>query len=582
MLKNGDSFNNLGLNSCITDILKEIGYKKPLPIQSKCIPLLLKGYDVLGMAHTGSGKTMAFLLPLLQNIDFGHEFSQGLIVTPTRELAIQIGQVCKNFTKYMKKINVTVLYGGQNYSVQFHDLKHQPHIIVGTPGRLLDHLNRGTADISKLKTLIIDEADEMLRMGFIKDIENIIKRAPLKRQTALFSATLPIKVRKISNNFMCNPKPVYVNSYANSICSDINQNYWLVNSIGKHEALVRFLEIENFDAAIVFVRTKCATLIVSNMLKRFGFNSAALNGDMRQVDRDCIMSRLRDGKLNVLITTDVAARGLDIHRISFVVNYDAPSDYNAYVHRIGRTGRAGQSGKSLLFIERTEYRLLHTIKFRANSSISEMQHPTSNAIVKNRLIKLTDKINDQLNNKDIEVYKSLLNKIKINPSLPMESLAAVLLKIAQGSRPLILPPDPVIKNYNYNSKKNKMNFMRNCLNQKKLNRDICNNSVMRFEKYHSAIIDNSDNVVVNVYRMSIGRNNGIKARNIIEAISNKIDGHFYKIKNVQLFHSYSIVKICGKRVIGEVTMPKFFYVRILNKLVKLKFLNYISNSKNFY
>lgn len=269
-----DSFDGLGLNSCILNILKEIGYKEPLPIQSKCIPSLLKGKDVFGMANTGSGKTMAFLLPLLQNVDFEHDFIQGLIITPTRELAIQISQVCRNFTKYIKKINIAVLYGGQNYNIQFQSLKKKPHIIIGTPGRLLDHLNRSTANISKLKTLIIDEADEMLRMGFINDVERIIDQTPSDRQTALFSATLPKDIRKISYHFMRNPESICINSHTNSVCSDICQNYWLVSGISKHEALIRFLEIEDFDAAIVFVRTKFATLQISSMLERFGFNSA--------------------------------------------------------------------------------------------------------------------------------------------------------------------------------------------------------------------------------------------------------------------------------------------------------------------
>lgn len=452
MLKYEGSFTSLGLNSCILNTLKEIGYNNPLPIQYKCIPFLLTGQDVLGMAHTGSGKTLAFLLPLFQNIDIEYNFIQGLIITPTRELAIQINQVCKDLIKYINKINVTVLYGGQNYNIQFRSLRKKPHIIIGTPGRLLDHLNRGTVNISKLKTLIIDEADEMFRMGFINDVKDIISRTPSKRQTALFSATLPIDVRKISHNFMNNPKSVYVSSHVNSVCSDIKQSYWVVRGIKKHEALVRFLEIEDFDAAIVFVRTKSATLQVSGMLERFGFNSAALNGDMRQIDRDQTIDRLRRGKINILITTDVASRGLDIHRISLVINYDIPDNYDSYVHRIGRTGRAGQLGKSLLFVERQEYYLLRKIKLKINFNISEIQYPTSHSVANHRLMKLVDKINSQLKNQDIEIYKSLLTRIQTNQNLNIECLAAILLKMVQKDRPLILPRDPVIKTQFYDEK----------------------------------------------------------------------------------------------------------------------------------
>ncbi|CAD83630.1 Cold-shock DEAD-box protein A, inducible ATP-independent RNA helicase [Candidatus Blochmanniella floridana] len=442
MLDSENSFVDLGLNTYIVDMLSNIGYQAPLPIQTQCIPLLLKGCDLLGMAHTGSGKTAAFLLPLLQNIDIKQRFVQGLIIVPTRELAIQIGHVCMYFIKSLSHIiNIAVLYGGQNYRIQFNDLKKNPHIIIGTPGRLLDHLSRGL-DISKLKTLIIDEADEMLRMGFIEDIEHIIRYVPTHRQTALFSATLPVSIRKLSYKFMCNPKEIYINPSI-SACADIKQSYWLVHGISKHEALMRFLEVEKFEAVIIFVRTKSATLQISEILQRFGYNSAALNGDMNQSVRCKTISRLRCGTLDILITTDVAARGLDINRISFVINYDIPCNYNAYVHRIGRTGRAGRSGKSLLFVERQEYHLFnYVIKRRVlNSNIVKVKCPTSNDLVRCRLKKFTDKVVNNLESKDIEQYQSLLGKIKIDLDITIEKLAAILLKIAQGSQSLIISSD---------------------------------------------------------------------------------------------------------------------------------------------
>lgn len=466
MLKSESSFINLGLNSCITDVLKNIGYIKPLPIQVRCIPLLLQGYDVLGMANTGSGKTAAFVLPLLQNVDFRNAFIQGLIIAPTRELALQITQVCESFAKNIQKINITVIYGGQNYAIQFKALKQQPHIIIGTPGRLLDHINRGTINISKVKTLIIDEADEMLRMGFIEEVRKIIREIPSNRQTALFSATLPMSIRKISAQFMHNPKEVYINSNTNNVCSNIIQSYCLLYGINKHEALIRFLEIEDFDAALVFVRTKSATLKVSDFLKNVGYNCAALNGDMNQAIRQQTISRLKYGELDVLITTDVAARGLDIHRISLVINYDVPNNSDIYIHRIGRTGRAGKIGRSLLFIERQEYNLLRHIKQKINFKIIEAQYPTSDVITNRRLVKCIEKIDYQINIKDISLYKSLISKIKSKLNLTIENLAAILLKMAQGNRPLVLSPDPIIKKrWNYYHRN--VNFSRKNIRAKK-------------------------------------------------------------------------------------------------------------------
>lgn len=439
-----DSFINLGLDSNIINMLRDIGYERPLPIQKQCIPYLLNGHDVVGMAHTGSGKTAAFLLPLLQNIDTKNTFVQGLIVTPTRELTIQIGQVCIDFAKYLQKIKIVTLYGGQRYNIQLNALRQKPHIIVSTTGRLLDHLNRGTVDISKLKTLIIDEADEMLRMGFIEDIERIVHRIQVQHQTALFSATLPMDIRKISYRFMRNPKEVYISANTH-IRSEIKQNYWLVHGISKHEALIRFLEIEDFDAAIVFVRTKLATLKIAEILKHYGYNSAALNGDMNQIIRHQTISRFRYGKLDILIATDLAARGLDIHRISLVINYDIPSSYDDYIHRIGRTGRAGSIGKSLLFVESREHRLLKNIKRKINHNILEVQYPTSNVLEIHRLNNFINKIDYHLHLRGINIYRSLLTQIMEKKKLTIENLAPVLLKIAQENCPLILPPDPVMK-----------------------------------------------------------------------------------------------------------------------------------------
>lgn len=462
MLELKSSFTDLGLRSYIIDAIKKIGYKHPLPIQVKCIPLLLHRYDVLGMANTGSGKTIAFVLPLLQNININNSCIQGLIIAPTRELVIQIGQVCSDFAKNIQKLNLAVIYGGQNYEREFRSLKKKPHLVIGTPGRLLDHINRGTVDISKLKTLIIDEADEMLRMGFFKDIVRIIQEIPANCQIALFSATLPDSIRKISKKFMKNPKEVFMNSYSDNVCpSNIVQNYWVVNKMDKYEALTRFLEIEDYDAAIVFVNTKLLTVKIAETLKKFGYACAALNGDMTQKIREKTISSLKNGDYDILITTDVAARGLDIHRVSLVINYDSPNNVDAYIHRIGRTGRIGQPGKSFLFIEKKKFYLLNHINRRININLKKILPPTLDDISSKRIANLSTRVNQYINSKDISLYKSLLVKIKPNKNLTTENLAAILLKIAQGNRPLILSSNFVSKSrlLNYYKNKNK-NFLK--------------------------------------------------------------------------------------------------------------------------
>lgn len=564
MLKEINSFVDLGLNSNIINVLHDFGYDKPLPIQQRCIPYLLAGYDVLGMAHTGSGKTAAFVLPLLHCINVQNFFSQGLIITPTRELAIQIGTVCFNFTKYMREINVVTLYGGQSYRVELKALKKKPHIVVSTPGRLLDHLNRKTVNLSKLKILVIDEADEMLRMGFIEDVEHIIRNVPIKRQTALFSATLPLDIRKVSSRFMHDPKEVYVRDNTN-VCSDIRQKYWLVHGIAKHEALMRFLEIEDFDAAIVFVRTKCATLEVSAILERFGYNSAALNGDMHQSVRHKTLDQLRGGELDIIIATDVAARGLDIHRISLVINYDFPMNSDIYIHRIGRTGRAGRSGQSLLFVERKDYRLLRNIERKIKLNITAIKHPTVKDLLSCRLIKFTKKIKLHICADDLNIYRDLLTRIKPKEGVTLESLAAVLLKLAQGNRPLVLPSDAVI-----NSKQltdvttihSKNKIQRGALNVSKNSAHFNKQCKLRFR---------TSSNMIDLYRIAVGINDGVKVRHIIGAISNTANICVHNIGNIRMFPAYSIIEL-PKKLFSRDILLQFSHVRILNKPIKMQFL----------
>ncbi|SBT82066.1 ATP-dependent RNA helicase DeaD [secondary endosymbiont of Trabutina mannipara] len=435
-------FSDLGLKAHILNALADLGYEKPSPIQSACIPHLLAGRDVLGMAQTGSGKTAAFSLPLLNNINPELAVPQMLVLAPTRELAVQVGDACTDFAKHIKGVNIVSLYGGQRYDLQLRALRYGPQVVVGTPGRLLDHLKRGTLNLSKLNGLVLDEADEMLRMGFIEDVENILSKIPAKHQTALFSATMPEVIRRITRRFMNNPYEVRIQSSIKN-CPDISQCYWIVQGIRKNEALARFLEAEDFDAAIIFVRTKNATLEVAEALEKNGYNSAALNGDMNQNLREQTLDRFKNGRLDILIATDVAARGLDVDRISLVVNYDIPLDYESYVHRIGRTGRAGRAGRALLFVENRERRLLRNIERMTKLTIKEVKLPTAEILSSRRLAKFADKVQNQLESNDLNMYRALLAKLQpAAEELDMETLAAALLKMAQGERPLILPQVP--------------------------------------------------------------------------------------------------------------------------------------------
>ncbi|BGI50989.1 MAG: DEAD/DEAH family ATP-dependent RNA helicase [Arsenophonus endosymbiont of Ceratovacuna japonica] len=550
------SFANLGLSTTILSVLNDLGYKKPSPIQQKCIPYLLNGRDVLGIAQTGSGKTAAFGLPLLNNIDHKLKYPQILVLTPTRELAIQVSEAMSEFSKYTRSIIVVALYGGQRYDLQFRILKKGPQIVVGTPGRLLDHLKRGTLNLSYLQGLVIDEADEMLRMGFIEDVENIMSKIPIDHQTALFSATMPEAIRRITRKFMKSPKEINIKS---SIMTrpDITQSYWLVCGIRKNEALIRFLEVENFDAAIIFVRTKNATLEVAEALERSGYNSSALNGDMNQSLREKTLERLKDGRLDILIATDVAARGLDVDRISLVINYDIPMDVESYVHRIGRTGRAGRAGRAILFVDNRERRLLRNIERTMKQPIIEIKLPTMTLLSECRQMKFVKNIKKQLESSDLEKYRALLTKLITNDNIDIETLASVLLKIAQGDRPLILPPDPI--------RHIKREF--NTYNDRHRNNSIYERSKRR-ERY-----DNN----MELYRIEVGRDDGVEVRHIVGAISNEADISSRYIGNIKLFSSYSIIEL--PKGIPDKLLNNLTHTYILNKPIQIQLLSKVQSSQ---
>ena len=561
------TFADLGLKAPILEALNDLGYEKPSPIQAECIPHLLSGRDVLGMAQTGSGKTAAFSLPLLNNIDPDLRAPQILVLAPTRELAVQVAEAMTEFSKHMRGVNVVALYGGQRYDVQLRALRQGPQIVVGTPGRLLDHLKRGTLDLSKLSGLVLDEADEMLRMGFIEDVETIMAQIPEGHQTALFSATMPEAIRRITKRFMKDPQEVRIQSSVTTR-PDISQSYWSVYGMRKNEALVRFLEAEDFDAAIIFVRTKNATLEVAEALERSGYNSAALNGDMNQALREQTLERLKDGRLDILIATDVAARGLDVERISLVVNYDIPMDSESYVHRIGRTGRAGRAGRALLFVENRERRLLRNIERTMKLTIPEADLPNAELLGKRRLEKFAAKVQQQLESSDLDQYRALLSQIQPvaeGEELDMETLAAALLKMAQGERSLIVPPDaPMRPKREFRDRDDRFERRgdRNDRGPRGDRPERGGEDRPRRERRDAGDME--------LYRIEVGRDDGVEVRHIVGAIANEGDISSRYIGNIKLFASHSTIEL-PKGMPGEV-LQHFTRTRILNKPMNMQLM----------
>lgn len=545
MTKFDKTFSQLGLKIPILQALNVIGYLKPSPIQLKCIPYLLEGYDVLGIAQTGSGKTAAFVLPILNNINIDIKSPQALIVTPTRELALQVAESCNSFARYMHEVNILAIYGGQRYDLQLRGLHKGPHIIVGTPGRLLDHLERRTLHLSQLRTFILDEADEMLRMGFIEDVENIMAQIPKGQQTVLFSATMPNEICRISRNFMKNPQEIRIHTNVTTR-PDIKQSYWLISG-NKKNALVRFLEVEEFDAAIIFVRTKNATLEIAEFLENSGYKCAALNGDMNQNLREQTLERFKKGSIDILIATDVAARGLDVDRISIVINYDMPMDTDSYIHRIGRTGRAGRKGSALLFINHREFRFLRNLERIMKMTIQKVELPTTEAISKCRITKFVAKIKKHLEDSDIASYAKIFSLLEEEEKIDNKKLSATLLKLAQGDRPLILSSDKknknsynqelqyqVNKNLNYHLKKSKIIYQESTNNQIKMD----------------------------LYRIDVGRDDSIDIRHIVGAIANEGNINSRYIGHIKLFNFYSTIEL-----------PKNMPLELLNHFSKIRIFN---------
>ncbi len=436
---NIDTFDQLALGKPLIQALNDVGYEKPSPIQAQTIPLLLNGTDVLGQAQTGTGKTAAFALPALAQIDLSNKAPQVLVLAPTRELAIQVAEAFKTYASHMKGFHVLPVYGGQDYRVQTRALDRGVHVIVGTPGRIMDHIRRGNIKLTQLKTFILDEADEMLRMGFIDDVEWVLEKLPEKRQMALFSATMPRQIARIAEKYLNEPEIVKIEIKTRT-ADTIRQRFWPVTGRNKLDALTRILEAEEIDAMLIFVRTKTSTVEISEKLEARGYASAPLNGDIQQKQRERTVEQLKKGKLDIIVATDVAARGLDVARVSHVLNYDIPSDTEAYIHRIGRTGRAGRSGEAIMFVAPREKRMKQTIERATGKSIDQMEMPTTDEINKQRIGKFKLRINETISNENLSFYESLVNDYtKEYPEQTPAQVAAALAHLLQGDVPFLQP-----------------------------------------------------------------------------------------------------------------------------------------------
>jgi ATP-dependent RNA helicase DeaD len=431
------SFAELGLNAEVLQALSDVGYESPTPIQAATIPVLLSGADVLGQAQTGTGKTAAFALPLLSMLNLAQRDPQVLVMVPTRELAIQVAEAFQKYAAHLRGFHVLPIYGGQSYTPQLNALKRGTHVIVGTPGRIMDHLDRKTLNLDGIRFVVLDEADEMLQMGFVDAIESILSKTPPHKQVALFSATMAAPIRRISQRHLRGPREITIRSKTTT-AENIRQRYWLVSGMHKLDALTRILEVETFDAMLVFARTKQSTAELAEKLSARGFAVAALNGDIQQAQRERTVAQLKSGAIDILVATDVAARGLDVERISHVVNFDVPYDTESYIHRIGRTGRMGRSGEAILFIAPREQNMLRAIERATRQPIEAMNLPSIDDVNKKRIDRFKGRISEALASGAANPYRPIVEEFALAGGVDMADVAAALASLAQGKTPLIL------------------------------------------------------------------------------------------------------------------------------------------------
>ena len=527
-------FSKFELKPTLLKALYEVGYETPTPIQDQTIPLLLEKKDVLGQAQTGTGKTAAFALPLLSNLNLRQKDPQILVLAPTRELAIQVAEAFKKYASQIKSFHVLPIYGGQEYRRQIRGLQRGVHVVVGTPGRVMDHMRRGTLKLEKLNTLVLDEADEMLRMGFIDDVEWILEKTPPNRQIALFSATMPQQIRSIAKRYLKDPEQIII-KVKTTTADTIRQRFWPVSGMHKLEALTRILEVESFEAMLIFVRTKTATVELSAKLEARGYASNALNGDIKQNQRERTIDYLKSGKLDILVATDVAARGLDVDRISHVVNYDMPHDTEGYVHRIGRTGRAGRKGDAILFVAPREIRMLHSIEKATNQKIEIMELPSTELINDQRIAKFKQLITDTLATEELGIFNQMIEQYQKEHKVPAIEVAAALALLLQGDAPFMLQTKS-------NLSKKDENFLKNDAKTfKKLGREQRRGRVKGRARATRKELPVEKGM--ECFRLEVGHNHSVKIKNIVGAIANESGLDSQYIGRVNIYDDYSEIDL---------------------------------------
>ncbi len=522
------SFAQLDLPAFLQQALVEVGYESPSAIQAMTIPALLEGVDLVGQAQTGTGKTAAFALPALARLDLSKQSPQVLVLAPTRELAIQVAEAFQKYASSMQGFHVLPLYGGSDMRSQLKQLKRGVQVIVGTPGRVMDHMRRGSLDLTSLQTLVLDEADEMLRMGFIDDVEWILGETPPDRQIALFSATMPDAIRRIAKNHLREPREVTIETKA--VTNDaIRQRVWMLAGANKLDALTRILEVEDFDAAIVFVRTRIATADLAEKLAARGYSSAALNGDIPQQQREKTVENLKRGKIDILVATDVAARGLDVSRISHVINYDIPYDVEAYVHRIGRTGRAGRSGEAILFAANRERRLLRAIERATGNAIEKMELPTADEVTDKRMARFKQRITETLDSQDLELFRALIADYQREYGVPVVDIAAALGAMAQGKKPLQASDIPGQKRGKKDDK--------TAASDKSLTKPHTKSGAKSTGTRKPAAVG------MERFRIEVGHTHGVKPGNIVGAIANEAEIDAEYIGHIEICDDHSLIDL---------------------------------------
>ncbi|RKZ87573.1 MAG: ATP-dependent helicase [Gammaproteobacteria bacterium] len=554
-------FSELGLSEPVLKAVNQAGYETPSPIQAQSITPLIEGRDLLGQAQTGTGKTAAFSLPLLSRLDVKAKKPQMLVLAPTRELAIQVAEAIQSYAKYMKGLHVLPIYGGQSMGIQLRQLQRSPQVIVGTPGRILDHLRRGTLKLGELKSLVLDEADEMLRMGFIDDVETILKETPDSRQVALFSATMPGPIHRVATRYLKDPVEIRIKSKTSTM-ETINQRYWQVTGMHKLEALTRILEVEEFDAMIIFVRTKNATAELAEKLEARGYSSSPLNGDMNQAAREKAIERMKKGKLDILVATDVAARGLDIDRISHVINYDIPYDTESYVHRIGRTGRAGRTGTAILFVSPREKRMLFAIEKATRQPIEKMQLPSTEDIADRRVMQFTQMLSETIESQDLSFFQEVIAHYQESHDADPLEVAAALTYLVQKTRPLkpVVHVRPPRAEREQGSRRDRSDRSERPNRSERTSPRRGNQP----ERHRS-----EDGM--QTYRVEVGRTHGVEVKNIVGAIANEAGIDSKDIGRISLQDEYSTVDL-------PEGMPKDLFqqlrkVWVCNKQLELSLVN---------